>query len=256
MIAEIGGKISRRGSNLSERLEDDLTGNVFGALRYIPFSKGLGEVLANSIFPRKLKADFWEIDIDFWANMIEFWPYDREGEVDVLINFPSTMIGVEVKYLSGLSSDDDVVNGGSDQEIQVSINQLARESRILARKGQGKQKLLLFIADRKACKDTYRNIVERGIIEQGVDFGYVSWQDILKELKQLVITDVYQQVIVQDLIDLLTRKGFEDFTSMAVETSIPIDKDEFFKFEVMSHAFISFKTPIKISEGLHYEFSK
>lgn len=167
------------------------------------------------------------------------------------------MIGIEVKFLSGLSSDDDVVNGvDDDQEIQLSVNQLARESRILSRKGQGKQTLLLFIADRKACKNVYENIVQRGIIEQGVDFGYVSWQEILRELKHLVITDVYQQVLVQDLIDLLTRKGFEDFTSMAVDSPVPINEDEFFKFEVMSQTFISFKTPLEISEELYYEFSK
>lgn len=65
MLAEIEGKISRKGSNLSERLEDNLTGNVFGTLRYIPFSKGLGEVLANSVFPRNLKDSFRKIDSDF-----------------------------------------------------------------------------------------------------------------------------------------------------------------------------------------------
>lgn len=257
MLAEIEGKISRKGSNLSERLEDNLIGNVFGTLRYIPFSKGLGEVLANSVFPRNLKGDFRKIESDFWANRIEFWPYDREGELDALIDFPEIMIGIEVKFLSGLSSDDDVVNGVDDgQEIQLSVNQLARESRILARKGQGKQKLLLFIADRKACKSVCGNIIQRGIIEQGVDFGYVSWQDILRELKHLVITDIYQQVIVQDLIDLLTRKGFEDFTSMDVDSPVPINEDEFFKFEAMSHTFISFITPVEISEELYYEFSK
>ena len=40
MIAEIRGKISHTSSNLTERLEDHLTGNVFGSLRYLPFSLG------------------------------------------------------------------------------------------------------------------------------------------------------------------------------------------------------------------------
>ncbi|MEK4246582.1 hypothetical protein MKZ20_14770 [Psychrobacillus sp. FSL K6-2684] len=43
MIAEIRGKISRSGSNLTERLEDNLTGNVFGALRYLPYERGNGK---------------------------------------------------------------------------------------------------------------------------------------------------------------------------------------------------------------------
>ncbi|KPU26283.1 hypothetical protein TR13x_10785 [Caloranaerobacter sp. TR13] len=37
MIAEMKGKISSTGSNLSERLEDKLIGDFFGALRYIPY---------------------------------------------------------------------------------------------------------------------------------------------------------------------------------------------------------------------------
>lgn len=256
MLAEIEGKISRSGSNLSERLEDQLTGNVFGALRYIPFSKGLGAVLANSVFPRSISVDLRNIDSEFWEDKIEFWPYNREGELDALINFSTMMIGIEVKYQSGLSSDDDVVNGADHEEVQQSINQLARESRILVRKGQGKQKLLLFIAERKACKEVYENIICRGIIEQGVVFGYVSWQDILRELKQLVLTDAYQQVIIKDLVNLLTRKGFEDFTSMAVETPAPINEQGYFNFDLKSKTDISFKTPLTISEGMYYEFSR
>lgn len=54
MLAEIQGKISRTGSNLTERLEDNLTGNVFGVLRYIPFSAALGEVLANGVYPKSV----------------------------------------------------------------------------------------------------------------------------------------------------------------------------------------------------------
>ena len=40
MIAEIHGKISSSGSNLSDRMEDKLTGNFFGNLRYLPYEKG------------------------------------------------------------------------------------------------------------------------------------------------------------------------------------------------------------------------
>jgi hypothetical protein len=39
MIAEIENKISPTGSNLSDRLEDKLTGDVFGSLSYLPKKK-------------------------------------------------------------------------------------------------------------------------------------------------------------------------------------------------------------------------
>lgn len=41
MIAEIHSKISSSGSNLSDRLEDQLTGDFFGAIGYLPFQVGL-----------------------------------------------------------------------------------------------------------------------------------------------------------------------------------------------------------------------
>jgi hypothetical protein len=50
LLAEIHGKISFEGSNLSERLEDQLKANVFGTLRYIPFHKGFKHILTNVTF--------------------------------------------------------------------------------------------------------------------------------------------------------------------------------------------------------------
>ena len=51
MIAEISGKVNRQNTNLSELSEDELTGNFFGSLRYIPFDKGMKNILKNSIRP-------------------------------------------------------------------------------------------------------------------------------------------------------------------------------------------------------------
>ena len=41
MIAEIKGKVNRQNTNLTELGEDELTGNFFGSMRYIPFNKGM-----------------------------------------------------------------------------------------------------------------------------------------------------------------------------------------------------------------------
>ncbi|WHZ02566.1 hypothetical protein QNH48_27100 [Neobacillus sp. YX16] len=257
MLAEIQGKISRTGSNLTERLEDNLTGNVFGVLRYIPFSAALGEVLANGVYPKSVGEEIRDIHNGFWADCIDFWPYDREGEIDALIEFENVMIGIEVKYTSGLSSDDEVTNHLEKQkaeEIYKSINQLARESRIVSRKGQDKNKLLLFIADRKSCKDVYVDISARGIIEKDVAFGYISWQDILLQLKNLQVADPFHQVMIQDIIALLTRKGFEDFTHMHIEAPQPINEHDYFKFSMQNKVKLSFETTLSISEGLYYEF--
>lgn len=46
LLAEIHGKISSEGSNLSERL----TANVFGTSRYLPFHKGIKPILSKAVF--------------------------------------------------------------------------------------------------------------------------------------------------------------------------------------------------------------
>ncbi|MDR7079552.1 hypothetical protein J2Y03_004610 [Neobacillus niacini] len=259
MLAEIQGKISQTGSNLSDRLEDNLTGNVFGALRYIPFSIGFGEVIANGVYPKSIGLDIRSIHQDFWADKINFWPYDREGEIDALIEFEDLIMGIEVKYKSGLSSDDEVSNNIDKQneaDIHNSINQLARESRIIARKGKHKNKLLLFIADRRSCKEVYEDIIARDIIENDVVLGYISWQEILLQLKNLQLTNPFHQIVVQDIISLLTRKGFEDFTTMDIKLCEPINDQDYFKFDIQSTVSISFEANLAISEGFYYEFSR
>ena len=54
MIADINGKLSRTGHNLNDMLEDNLTGNFFGALRYIPFDLALRNILSAGVHPREV----------------------------------------------------------------------------------------------------------------------------------------------------------------------------------------------------------
>ena len=54
MIAEIKGKVNKQNTNLTELREDELTGNFFGNMRYIPFAKGLKKILKNAIRPVEL----------------------------------------------------------------------------------------------------------------------------------------------------------------------------------------------------------
>lgn len=259
MIAEIRGKISRLGSNLTERLEDNLTGNVFGVLRYMPFSTIMGEILANAVYPKSIGEDILDNQYGFWADKVQFWPYDREGEIDALIEFENMIIGIEVKYISGLSSDDDISNNEdfdckNKEEMKKSINQLARESRIISQRGNNKEKVLLFVADRKSCKEVYMDIQKRNILESEVAFGYISWQDFLLQLKKLKVTDPYHEVIINDVIALLTRKGFEDFTNMNIEIPRPINIEQYFQFEVERKLKINFQIDRPVKGGLYYEF--
>lgn len=258
MIAEIKGKISNTGSNLNDRLEDDLTGNVFGNLRYMSFNHGLKQVLIQGIYPRSLSKIIENIDEDEWSEFIEFWPYDKEGEIDALINFKNTVIGIEVKYLSGISSDDDVSNasdlkGGFTIEDNIkSINQLSRESRIVSRVANNKNKILLFVADGESCREVYKNIKVRNIIGNNVELAYISWQSILHGLENLKIDNVYEKVIVSDLKNLLIKKGFESFKNFIVEGNV---EEKWYDFGAIKRNIISFEVKEIVEEDLYYEFS-
>lgn len=78
MIAEIHGKISSDGSNLIERLKDKLTGDIFGSLRYLPYRKGLYQLLSGTKFLNNLhKQQFLEsinlVQEEYVDESFSFW---------------------------------------------------------------------------------------------------------------------------------------------------------------------------------------
>ncbi|MPN35154.1 hypothetical protein SDC9_182649 [bioreactor metagenome] len=156
------------------------------------------------------------------------------------------MIGIELKYASGLSSDDDIDNSSmvdnQSVETEDSKNQLARESRDISRKGEGKTKILLFIANSESCRNVYNDAVNRNIISNDVQLGYISWQSILVELKKLKLDDRYYQVIIDDLISLLTKKGFESFKDLNVHFDVDIEQEQFYSFGAMESLNSDFET--------------
>jgi len=286
MIAEIHKKISKSGSNLTDRLEDNLTGNFFGALRYMPFNLAMKKIIIASVYPQEISEKFNEIDAEAWADNIKFWPYDESGEIDVLLEFENAIIGIEVKYLSGLSSDDEIINFGSSEqpgyENLDSNQQLARESRIISKMGGNKAKVLLFLAKNSCCVNVYEQTVGRNIIDQNVSLGYLSWESVLIELKKMQyygFVNSYYSVIINDLINLLENKGFDVFRSMEVDNEKAVYEDLYYEFGEIPLAYFDFQennkeilkeryydfgsSPTKefqfennymIRSGLHYEF--
>ncbi len=105
------------------------------------------------------------------------------------------------------------------------------------------------------CNDVMKSI-EKSSIASGVTLGFVSWQDFLHELKQLNGLDQFQQIIIQDLIELLTRKGFEDFISMNTNEAPLIHTDQLFDFSILcNEVTIDFVTNTSINKELYYEFN-
>ena len=213
MVEEFYGKISRSGSNLSDNLEDKLTGDFFGTLRYLDFCDGLQPILCGALRISEKQQEESQAAIQLIENVnctnirdeehIKFWPKHDRGELDVLLDFDNCCVGIEVKLNSGLSSDD----------------QLIREAEILCDLAEDKEKILLFIAGHESCVSVYR-AYKAVIRKQGVCFVFASWEDILQSMKDLLNGgdgSKYtsgQRLMISDLVKLLTRKGFDTFLSM------------------------------------------
>ena len=212
MVEEFYGKISRSGSNLSDSLEDKLTGDFFGTLRYMDFCDGLQPILCGALRKSEKQQAESQAAIQLIGNAnctnisdeehIKFWPKHNLGELDVLLEFDNCYIGIEVKFQSGLSSDD----------------QLIREANILCDLAKDKKKILLFIAKHESCISVYRKY--KNIIRKDVHFVFASWEDILQSMKDILNGGkgskytFGQKLMISDLMRLLIRKDFDTFLSM------------------------------------------
>jgi len=113
-IAEIHGKISEEGTNLSERMEDLLTADTFGCFRYLPPEKALIPFLSTA---KSFRGYSLELPTEIIGAHYSFWPWvSLHGctpcEPDVVIGIETErrclhLVFVEAKYRSGISSEED-----------------------------------------------------------------------------------------------------------------------------------------------------
>ena len=200
MIAEIYHKFSTD-------LEDVLTGDFFGAMRYMPFNRGLNQIFKNyavSEDPQVTHILSNAADFNF-----EFWKRSENGlvEIDGFIPLTSVGIGIEVKYRSGLSGGD----------------QLEKEAQVLDEWCNGKEKLLILIGEAEEAKAIYIENKDKRVFRD-VHLAYLSWQDILLGLDQVLISSSYEKKMIEDLKTLLREKGFVSFEGFSIDQPV-VDKD-------------------------------
>ena len=202
MIAEIYHKFSTD-------LEDVLTGDFFGAMRYMPFNRGLNQIFKNyavSEDPQVTHILSNAADDDF---NFEFWKRSENGlvEIDGFIPLTSVEFGIEVKYRSGLSGGD----------------QLEKEAQVLDEWCNGKEKLLILIGEAEEAKAIYIENKDKRVFRD-VHLAYLSWQDILLGLDQVLISSSYEKKMIEDLKTLLREKGFVSFEGFSIDQPV-VDKD-------------------------------
>lgn len=218
MLAEINNKISSSGANLSDRLEDKLTGDVFGALRYLPINIGILPVINQCYSDNKIKIlDF--LSKSKYAKYL-FWPRSHEyGEIDLIIEFYSNknssikgVLGIEVKYHSPISSDQDITT--TDNMSEDAKHQLWRYMKLLKEKYPSDPKGLVFLTDNL---DLSKHHIEKANIldkkHSDVIGLSISWSKVHRAVyKEKMEKHIFPfDIILSDIEHLLRHKHLDSF---------------------------------------------
>ncbi len=240
-VAEIRGKISSSGSNISDRMEDLLTSDVFGPLRYLPFAEGLLPILSQAQNYHSGKT--LEIGDSSSEVRFHFWPRLEKSEPDVLIECGDHLLMIEAKYMSGKSGnfDEDEEQNG-DNEVAASSDQLAREFQDLEQyDGNFSKRSLLYVtAHRVLPKEDIES--SHKAISQIENAGYalsyrentywLSWvkvHDTIEKLSAKKGVSHHETWILKDIKCLLDRKGLRTFRGfMDIQEVTPTPREIFY----------------------------
>ena len=263
-IAEIEGKISHTGQNLSERMEDLLTSDVFSACRYVrantlllPFlrrAKGLN----NNTLEHVLKEAVKEAHYLFWHRL-------RKTEPDVLIaiEFSSGyffLVLVEAKYFSSKSS-----SPWSEEELEEATaprDQLAREYKELLDahivfhipKSKVSGRALIYITVHRSIpidsvEESLKEIGKLVSGEDDINIFWASWFELHPITSQVENTLDWERPIVDDLRRLLERKRLVHFRGFSLVMINSISEGFVYKRKVekrpVGYGFILAKEAIK-----------
>jgi hypothetical protein len=237
-IAELYGKISRTGENLSEQLEDLLTSDVFSTCRYIS-----PETLLLPFLYQAKRQDHLPLKEFFVSNISRveyfFWPRLQRSEPDLLVSLELSsgsyvLILIEAKYFSPKSS-----SPLSEVELELAEtprDQLAREYfdlldvhkflKIPESKVSGRA-LVYVTAHRSIPTDSLKESVEEIMHffseNHEVNIFWTSWFELHPIISKTNTCQDWERPILQDLQLLLERKHLIRFMGFTLETAQKID---------------------------------
>ncbi|WP_342468601.1 hypothetical protein [Ureibacillus sp. FSL K6-3587] len=117
---------------------------------------------------------------EFIGDKVKFWVKGERSEIDVLLEFDHLIIGIEVKYHSPLSSDDQLEREASD---------------LLKGKGQT-PKFLLLLGTEPEVNMIAKKVMEDRKLPSGVHFGYLSWQEVFHQLVYVQKNETFNHVCI------------------------------------------------------------
>lgn len=224
-VAEIRGKISETGTNLSERMEDLLTSDVFGCMRYLPAEKALVPFLQTA---RSLHGNALTIPGEVLRVHWSFWPWLKLAgripcEPDVVVGIETEenyihLVLIEAKYYSGLSSEEDERAEPNDQLARELDNLDMVSCATLGWRTQSEiaSRALLFITQDMGIP---RDLIVKSLAEytrkrnRDGDIFWVSWRFLPYILERRLEKETVPEnkAVLEDMLALLLRKELRMF---------------------------------------------
>ncbi len=225
-IAEICGKISRTGENLSERLEDLLTSDVFSACRYVRPITLLLPFLSQA---KQLNGESLEHLLEDNVERMRylFWPRLKKSEPDVLIALEFTsgcffLILIESKYFSHKSSSAlsleelEIAETPSDQLAREYVDLLDAHEAFNYQKSKILGRALIYITAHRAIpKDSLnesKTEIKKFIADKDkVNLFWTNWFELHPIISKAQNVLEWERPILDDLRQLLERKRLIQF---------------------------------------------
>jgi hypothetical protein len=224
-LAEIHGKISETGTNLSERMEDLLTSDIFGCMRYLPAQKVLIPFLRRV---RSFHGNTLSLPDKIIRVHYSFWPWLKlpgciPCEPDVVLGLEMegrqvNLVLVEAKYYSGLSSEEDERTEPNDQLAReldnldiVSCEALGWKSHL-----EIASRTLLFITQDMGIP---RALLAKSLAEytrkrhKSGDIYWASWRFLPSIVERSLEKELLPEskAVLEDMLALLLRKELKMF---------------------------------------------
>lgn len=229
IIAELHGKISSTGSNINDSMEDLLTSNVFQLLRYLPIQFGILPVLSSAEDSHaEEKRRTFVIPNGVNNVSYHFWKRFNNWEPDVFIELKQdekvlTNIMIEAKYLSGKSGSA-VYEEEDGVEIYVAHSDQLEKlwSSLKAYSNHVPYYLFYLTMDWVMPINSINESIEAISGDDCRDNIYwLNWQSIHTVLKNVLenkssIISNTEGMIINDIINLLDKKGLKEFTGIGV----------------------------------------
>lgn len=227
-IAELYGKLSpERPSCAHERLEDLLTSDVFGTMKYAGWQYGFMNWLRSAVSPdgHSCAVDTLPTDSHIRHVHFVFWPTLRNGrEPDLLLGIETytgelLQIMVEAKYYSGTS---DIEMSVDEMKPELSGNQIADQVNCFPDlfpnlRNRISQSIHLFVTAHDMCPTRIYEVASHYILKKDILLFWLNWQSLCAFLEETLVEDHGRQELINDLIELLKRKDLIPFNGFATE---------------------------------------